>query len=207
MPFPRAFPGDPMHNLWQHVSHCTEIGSPLVECLVNLFGALTMAPIPEKNRARCSLIRGPFLLFLGRLYTVFLGDLLNLEDSFPGFLPSVCQWFTLYLQPWSCGLRTSLPGYATSAFSSSPLFLILVREMALLGLGTLQPAGQICSHLELRMVFYILKQERTKKHKHKEEYTTETIYGPESLNISYLVHFREKSCWPSGITVPNGNQQ
>lgn len=105
MPFPRAFPGDPMHNLWQHVSHCAETGSPLVGCLVNLLGAVTLAPILEK--ALCSPIRGPFLLFLGRLYTVFLGDLLHLEDSFLGFLPSMCQWFTLYLQPWSCGLRIS----------------------------------------------------------------------------------------------------
>lgn len=119
MPFPRAFPGDPMHNLWQHVSHCTETVSPLVECLVNLLGAVTLAPILEKNRAPCSPIHGPFLLFLGRLYTVFLGDLFHLEDSFLGFLPSMCQWFTLYLQPWSCGLRTSLPGYATSV--PSPL--------------------------------------------------------------------------------------
>lgn len=49
--------------------------------------------------------------------------------------------------------------------------------------------------------FYILKKERTKNLKYKEEYTTGTIYGPQNLNISYLVHFREKFCWLSGITV------
>ena len=198
MSFPRAFPGDPMHNLWQHVSHCTETGSPLVGCLVNLLGAVTLAPILEK--APCSPICGPFLLFVGRLYTVFLGDLFHLEDSFLGFLPSMCQWFTLSLQPWPCGLRIS------TWICHQCLLLLSPLPDSRVGNGITRTRHTPASRPNMPTAwakngFYISKKERTKKHKHKEEYTTGTVYGQQSLNISYLVHFREKFCWPSGITV------